>query len=48
MGCDYLDRCLGGGLTNNGVIEIAGEAGSGKTQFCLQLCFQVSLPSTEI
>ena len=41
LGCAHLDSLLGGGLTNNGVIEVAGEAGSGKTQFCLQLCFQV-------
>ena len=40
-GCHRIDAHLNGGLTNNGIIEVAGEAGSGKTQFCMQLCFQV-------
>jgi len=47
LGCPLLDACLKGGLTNNGITEIAGEAGSGKTQLCLQLCFQVQWPESQ-
>lgn len=44
LGCPLLDRCLGGGLLPRHITEIAGEAGSGKTQLCLQLALQVQLP----
>jgi hypothetical protein len=42
LGCPMLDRCLGGGLLPRHITEIAGEAGSGKTQLCLQLTLQVT------
>lgn len=46
-GCPLLDQCLGGGLLPRHITEIAGEAGSGKTQLCLQLALQVQLPPEE-
>jgi hypothetical protein len=42
LGCPILDRCLGGGLVPRHITEFAGEAGSGKTQICLQLALQVA------
>jgi len=44
LGCPVLDACLGGGLLPRHITEVAGEAGSGKTQICLQLALQVQLP----
>jgi DNA-repair protein XRCC3 len=46
LGCDYLDEILRGGL-RKGITELAGEAGAGKTQICLQLLLQVQLPVAE-
>jgi len=34
--CEPLDTLLGGGIENGAITEIFGEAGSGKTNFCLQ------------
>lgn len=34
--CQPLDELLGGGIERNIITEIYGEAGSGKTNFCLQ------------
>jgi len=34
--CKPLDDLLGGGIETNSITEIYGEAGSGKTNFCLQ------------
>ncbi|XP_065095752.1 DNA repair protein XRCC3 [Ochlerotatus camptorhynchus] len=34
---DSLDQLTGGGISSRGVVEIAGDAGSGKTQLCLHL-----------
>ena len=34
--CKPLDNLIGGGLERNTVTEIYGEAGSGKTNLCLQ------------
>ncbi len=34
--CKPLDNLLGGGIENGAITEIYGEAGSGKTNFCLQ------------
>jgi len=34
--CKSLDDLLGGGIESNTITEIYGEAGSGKTNFCLQ------------
>lgn len=42
-GCTVLDKFLGGGLLTRQLTEISGEAGSGKTQLCLQLCLQAQL-----
>src|SRR5690606_12201733 len=43
-GCVKLDKLLNGGFRTNQITEISGEAGSAKTQLCLQLCVQVQLP----
>jgi len=43
-GCPRLDACLGGGIDTHGMTEIAGAAGSGKTQLALQCMLQVQLP----
>ena len=34
--CKPLDKLLGGGIESNTIIEVYGEAGSGKTNLCLQ------------
>jgi len=34
--CEPLDNLLDGGIENKSITEIYGEAGSGKTNFCLQ------------
>ncbi len=39
-----LDELLGGGIETRAVTEVAGEFGSGKTQFCHQLAVMVQLP----
>jgi len=39
-----LDELFQGGILPRGITEIAGEAGCGKTQVCLQLLFQAQLP----
>ncbi len=44
LGDKKLDEVLGGGIAVNMVTEIAGEAGAGKTQFCLTLATQAQLP----
>ncbi|KAG5180547.1 hypothetical protein JKP88DRAFT_166483, partial [Tribonema minus] len=44
FGCAALDANLGGGLPLHGLTELVGEAGTGKTQFCLQLLLQAVLP----
>ncbi|MQL81399.1 hypothetical protein Taro_013875 [Colocasia esculenta] len=44
VGCPLLDALLGGGLPCGSVTEIAGEAGAGKTQLCLQLALCAALP----
>lgn len=36
LGCQPLDALLGGGLENGIITRVYGEAGSGKTNFCLQ------------
>ncbi len=37
IGCETLDRLLGGGVEIGTITEIYGEGGCGKTNFCLQL-----------
>lgn len=44
FGDPIIDNCLDGGILPRAITEIAGEAGSGKTQLCLQLSLQVQLP----
>lgn len=39
FGDPVLDVSLGGGIPLHGIHEICGEAGSGKTQFGLQVAF---------
>ena len=43
FGCEHLDACTGG-VDAAGITEIAGEAGTGKTQLALQLMLQAQLP----
>jgi DNA repair protein RadB len=40
LGCKPLDELLGGGLESGIITRIYGEAGSGKTNFCLQAARQ--------
>ncbi|KAG5897174.1 hypothetical protein JTB14_022537 [Gonioctena quinquepunctata] len=42
-GCKAIDSILRGGIPINGLTEIFGCSGAGKTQFCLQLCLQIQL-----
>lgn len=37
IGCNPIDELLGGGIENSIVTKIYGEAGAGKTNFCLQI-----------
>jgi RecA/RadA recombinase len=43
FGCSGIDRVTGG-LQRRSITELVGEAGSGKTQFSLQLALQCVLP----
>lgn len=40
-GCDSLDALLGGGLEVGSVTLLYGEAGTGKTNFCLQTAYNM-------
>lgn len=42
--CSALDDILGGGIAISKVTELCGCPGSGKTQLCLQLCANVTIP----
>ena len=44
VGCRKLDNILGGGIPLQGITEICGESGSGKTQLALQLALHAQLP----
>lgn len=44
VGCSKLDKFLKGGVAVQGITEIAGESGSGKTQLCLQMALTVQYP----
>ncbi|XP_018561322.1 DNA repair protein XRCC3 [Anoplophora glabripennis] len=45
-GCSNIDSVLHGGIPINGITEIYGCSGVGKTQFCLQLVLMVQLPKS--
>ncbi|KRY21183.1 DNA repair protein RAD51 -like protein 3 [Trichinella patagoniensis] len=42
--CESLDNALGGGIQLGQMTECAGPSGIGKTQLCLQLAVDVSIP----
>lgn len=44
--CKDLDAWLNGGIPVGFLTEFYGEAGTGKTQFCLQLCVNVQKPQS--
>ncbi len=44
MGSPALDKIIGGGVETQGVTEVFGEFGSGKSQIAHQLCVNVQLP----
>ncbi|KAL1497665.1 hypothetical protein ABEB36_008588 [Hypothenemus hampei] len=43
-GCKSIDSILDGGIPINGIAELYGSSGVGKTQFCLQLSLHLQLP----
>lgn len=45
---ESLDELTEGGIDVGSVTEIFGEAGSGKTQLCLQLALQCQLPTSDM
>ncbi|XP_063882016.1 DNA repair protein XRCC3-like isoform X1 [Scylla paramamosain] len=44
LGCQNLDNFLGGGVPAQGITEMTGQSGSGKTQIALQLSLCAQLP----
>ena len=44
LGCQTLDNFLGGGVPVQGITEVTGQSGSGKTQVALQLSLCAQLP----
>jgi RecA/RadA recombinase len=44
FGCPLIDEAIGKFESSSGITEISGEAGTGKTQFCLSLSLQCQLP----
>ncbi|XP_044266175.1 DNA repair protein XRCC3-like [Tribolium madens] len=45
-GCSAIDAITRGGIAVNGISEIFGYSGVGKTQFCLQLSLMTQLPTS--
>ncbi|XP_043287464.1 DNA repair protein XRCC3-like isoform X2 [Venturia canescens] len=45
-GCYKLDAALRGGISQKGITQIYGAAGTGKTQYALQLCLSVQTSKT--
>ena len=48
LDCDGIDKLLGGGFEAGAITEIYGEAGSGKTNLCLQLAKNVVLDGKKV
>lgn len=48
LGVSQVDRMLGGGIENGSVTLIYGEAGAGKTNFCLQLARNVAVEGRKV
>ncbi|CAD5113818.1 DgyrCDS2982 [Dimorphilus gyrociliatus] len=46
-GCDIINEYLKGGIPRQGITEITGESGCGKTQLSLQLSLIAQLPSSK-
>ena len=46
--CAPLDALLGGGIESSSITEIYGEAGSGKTNFCLQAARECALMGKKV
>jgi DNA repair protein RadB len=46
--CQSLDELLGGGIETGSLTSLYGEAGSGKTNFCLQLATNVVLSGKKV
>jgi DNA repair protein RadA len=44
-GCKSLDNLLGGGVETQGVLELIGQYGVGKTQICHVACVLVQMPA---
>lgn len=43
--CAEIDSMLGDGFQLGAVTELAGMAGLGKTQICMQICANVQIPA---
>lgn len=43
-GCTAIDEIIRGGIPVNGITEIVGPSGVGKSQFCLQLALMAQFP----
>jgi DNA repair protein RadB len=46
--CKSLDDLLGGGIESKSITEVYGEAGSGKTNFCLQATRECALKNKKV
>ncbi|HEC89235.1 MAG TPA: DNA repair and recombination protein RadB [Thermoplasmatales archaeon] len=48
LNCNALDSLLGGGIESGSITEIYGEAGAGKTNFCLQAARECALTGRKV
>lgn len=48
LDCEPIDKLLGGGIESGALTSLYGEAGSGKTNFCLQLARNVVLSGKKV
>ena len=48
INCKPLDNLLGGGIESSSITEVYGEAGSGKTNFCLQAARELALKGGKV